>query len=107
MRSISATVPRLLAALAALVSASACELSVPPRAPTVSLRVRGGPPNATVTIDDEYVGPLEVVQVRGVALPIGKHRVSVEAPGYLPVDKIVEAKDELVRLDVQLVPIPD
>jgi hypothetical protein len=35
--------------------------------------------------------------------------VSVEAPGHLPWDKVVEAREGAgpVRLDVKLVPIPD
>jgi hypothetical protein len=85
-----------------------CEFNFPhPRTPTVSLRIEGSPPEATVTIDDEYVGPLNVVMARGVALPVGSHRISVEAQGYFPWDKIVEAKSQLVRLDVRLLPIPD
>jgi hypothetical protein len=94
------------AALVFLVSG--CEVSLPhAKTPTVSLRMQGAPPEASVTIDDEYVGPLSVVMARGVALPVGSHRISVEEEGYFPWDKIVEAKKELVRLDVRLVPIPD
>ena len=74
---------------------------------TISLRMQGGPPNATVTIDDERVGPLAVVAAHGVALPPGRHRVTVEAPGYLPYDHLVEATSAPVRLEVALVPIPD
>jgi hypothetical protein len=101
---------RLACALAAVlpVVLGACEVSLPhARAPTVSLRMLGSPPEATVTIDDEYVGPLQVVAARGVALPVGSHRISVEAEGYFPWDKIVEAKKELIRLEVHLLPIPD
>ena len=82
----------------------------PPAAPmTVSMKIEGGPSNASVTVDDIFVGTLDVVSRRGVALPPGTHRVSVEAPGHLPWDKLVEAKegDQPVHLDVQLVPIPD
>ncbi len=97
----------LLSALG-LSTASSCELSLPrPRQPTVSLRMQGSPPEASVTIDDEYVGPLNVVMARGVALPPGQHRISVEAPGYFPVDRIVEARDQPVRIDVRLQPVPD
>lgn len=73
------------------------------------MRLVGSPPNASVTIDDQFVGTLEVVVRRGVALPPGKHRVSVEAAGYLPWDQIVEAKEGAgpVRLDVRLVRVPD
>ncbi|WP_146653274.1 PEGA domain-containing protein [Labilithrix luteola] len=77
--------------------------------PTVSMRVTGGPDNATVTVDDQFVGSLAVVAARGVALPVGVHHVTVEAAGFLPWDKTVEAKqgEGPVRLDVKLVPIPD
>ena len=82
----------------------------PAREPkTVSLRMVGSPPNASVTVDDQFVGSLAVVQARGVALPPGQHRVSVEAAGFFPHDQIVEAKegDAPIRLDVKLTPVPD
>ena len=73
------------------------------------MRMVGSPPNATVTIDDIFVGPLDFVSARGVALPPGAHRVSVEAPGYLPWDRMIEAKEGAgpIRLDVRLVAVPD
>ncbi|HEY8077386.1 MAG TPA: PEGA domain-containing protein [Labilithrix sp.] len=76
---------------------------------TVSMRMGGTPPNASVTIDDQFVGTLELVSARGVALPAGTHHVTVEAAGYLPWDKVVEAHegDAPMRLDVKLVPVPD
>ncbi len=87
--------------------ASACGPAAVPK--TVSMRMAGGPSNASVTVDDIFVGTLDVVSRRGVALPPGKHRVSVEAPGHLPWDKIIEAKEgeTLLKLDVKLVPVPD
>ena len=99
-----------LAAALAIALASGTAACGPPAAPkTVSLRMAGGPPNASVTVDDQFVGSLEIVARRGVALPPGRHRVTVEAQGHLPWDKLVEAKegDPPLRLDVQLVPIPD
>ena len=47
------------------------------------------------------------VQARGVALPPGRHRITVERSGYFPWDAVVEAKDEPVSLQVTLVPVPD
>ena len=97
-------------AAVALLVALAGQACGPPAAPkTVSMRMAGGPPNASVTVDDTFVGTLDVVSRRGVALPPGTHRVSVEAPGHLPWDKIIEAKEGQapVRLDVKLVAIPD
>jgi hypothetical protein len=95
-------------ACVALAGLAGCQVSLPhSRLPTVSMRMQGTPPDATVTIDDQYVGPLAVVAVRGVALPVGAHRISVEAQGYFPWDRIVEAKDKPVMLAVTLVAIPD
>lgn len=87
----------------------ACEPAQAPAKVTVSLRLEGNPGDATVVIDDEDVGPLAFVQTRGVALPPGKHHISVTAPGYLPWDKAVEPKpgDPLIRFEVALVPVPD
>lgn len=82
----------------------------PPKEPkTISMRMVGSPPSASVTIDDIFVGRLDTVSARGVALPIGTHRVSVEAPGYLPWDKVIEAKEGQgpLRLDVRLAATPD
>jgi hypothetical protein len=96
--------------LAAVLGATALVACGPPAAPkTVSMRMAGGPANASVTVDDIFVGTLDVVSRRGVALPPGTHRVSVEAPGHLPWDKVVVAKEgeAAVRLDVKLVPVPD
>ncbi len=78
-------------------------------AKTVSMRMVGSPPNASVTIDDQFVGTLEIVSARGVAVPPGQHRVTVEAAGYLPWDKIIEAKEggAPLRLDVRLTPVPE
>jgi PEGA domain len=97
----------------ARLAALACVLAAcgPPGAVrTVSLRVAGaGPRNASVTVDDQFVGTLEFVQARGVALPPGVHHVTIEAPGYLPFDKAIEARegDPPIRLDVKLVAVPD
>jgi hypothetical protein len=76
---------------------------------TVSLRMSGTPVDARVTVDDQIVGSLDMVQARGVALPPGNHRISVEAPGYFPFDTIVEAKEgeKMVHVEAKLVRVPD
>lgn len=76
---------------------------------TTSLRVQGAPPDASVTIDDKYVGAFAYVQRRGVAMPPGKHRVTIEKQGYFPWDKLVEARDgdPPMELNVTLTKIPD
>ena len=82
-------------------------ISAAPR--TTSLRVAGAPLDATVTIDDRYLGAFAYVVKRGVALPPGKHRITVEKTGFFPWDRLVEVHegDPLIRLDVALVRIPD
>ena len=62
---------------------------------------------AAVTIDDQYIGTFAYVAAHGVAMPPGKHRVTVEKPGYFPWDRLVEARGPLVRLDVALVRVPE
>jgi hypothetical protein len=76
---------------------------------TVSLRLSGNVPDAVVTIDDQHLGSVKYVGRRGVALPPGTHRITVEKAGYFPFDKLVEAKagDEAVDVKVVLEPIPD
>ncbi len=77
---------------------------------TVPIRIAGTPPDATVTIDDQRIGSLALVQARGMRIAPGRHRVTIESAGYLPYDAVIEARgerDEVVRLDVKLVPIPD
>jgi len=97
--------------LAALVATAplACVGPEIPRPPTVSLRMAGGPPEATVIIDEEAVGTLDLVAARGVALPPGVHHVTVRANGYFPWDREVEATagSPPIHLDVALTPVPD
>lgn len=93
--------------LGALLAVSALAAGCGAALETVSLRVKGNVPDAAVTIDDQYLGSLAFVSKRGVAMPPGKHRVTVEKPGYFPWDRVVEATEQPVHLDVQLVPIPD
>ena len=92
--------------LAPLLLLAGCQLQAyPPR--TVSLRVKGDVADAEVTIDDIAIGALAYVAAHGVALPPGKHRVTVEKAGYFPWDAVVEAKDDPIDLQIHLDPIPD
>jgi len=96
-------------ALVLALGLSACAPAKGASRETVSLRLQGNLPDATVVIDDQNLGSLAFVQSRGVALPIGVHRISVTAPGYFPWDRAVEAKHggPIIRLDVALTPVPD
>jgi hypothetical protein len=88
---------------------SACAPAQAPTVKTVSLRMQGTPPEASVVIDEELVGQLDFVQAHGVALPPGLHHVTVKAGGYFPMDREVEAKpgSPPIRLEVALTAVPD
>ena len=93
-----------LGALALLVAG--CGPAAPAR--TVSLRMSGETADASVTVDDQHLGALAFVAKRGVALPPGQHRITVEKPGYFPWDRLVEAQgSEPIHLEVHLIKIPD
>ena len=79
------------------------------KAPTVSMRLAGDPPQARVVVDEQYIGSLALVASRGVALPVGSHRITVEAPGFFPLDQLVSVAegDAPVKLDVHLLRVPD
>jgi hypothetical protein len=95
-------------ALLLILSLTSCEPGVGRPAVSLSLaREAKSPRDAAVLIDEEYIGPLGYVAARGVRLPIGKHRITVEKPGYFPWDRLVEADRDAIHLDIQLEPIPD
>ena len=93
--------------LASVLTLTACAGAPPPPAKTVSFRMTGHPDTATVTIDDHPIGPMGVIARRGIALPAGQHRISVEAPGYLPWDRIISAEDRPIAIEVNLTAIPE
>ena len=94
---------------AVLLSLGAAACMPQPRA-AVSLHVKRHPrtpPDAFVTIDEQFIGPLAYVAAHGVRLPLGTHRITVEHTGYFPYDATVVADDNPIYLDIQLKPIPD
>jgi PEGA domain len=65
------------------------------------------PRDASVTIDEQYIGPLAYVAAHGVRLPTGEHRITIEREGYFPYDVAVVAGRDSIRLNVRLIRIPD
>jgi hypothetical protein len=95
----------LAAILIALVSGCGPALT-----PAVSLKIQRTPEtprDASVMIDEEYIGPLGIVAARGVRVPIGEHRISIEKTGYFPYDQLIVSDREDILLKVKLEPIPD
>jgi hypothetical protein len=97
---------RLLSSTALALLLTGCVLGTPQ---TTSLRVAGAAADASVTVDDRYLGVFGYVQAHGVAMPPGKHRITVEKTGFFPWDKVlvVHEGDPPVQLEVALVQIPD
>jgi hypothetical protein len=96
-------------ALFFVLSLTSCQVlgREPQTAPLSLERGAKSPRDAAVTIDEEYIGPLGYVAARGVKLPAGKHRITIEKPGYFPWDRLVEAGTDPIHFDVELEPIPD
>ncbi len=70
-------------------------------------RAKTTPRDASVYIDEEFIGPLYYVAAHGIRLPTGKHRISIARDGYFSWDRIVEADRQPIVLEVELVPVPD
>jgi hypothetical protein len=88
----------------------ACPGCGPPLYPAVSMSIayaKPTPADATVTIDEQYIGPLGYVAAHGVRLREGEHRISVTKAGYFPWDRLIKAAGDPIRLEVTLEPIPD
>lgn len=104
------SVIRVLAIAVALAatSAAACTSGVGRAAVSLGFDAPSRTPrDASVYIDEEYIGPLGYVAAHGVRLPVGEHRITVQRSGYFPWDRLVTADREPIRLKVELVPIPD
>jgi hypothetical protein len=95
----------LLPVVGAAFGPAACS---PQRAVSLKVAVSPQTPNdASVTIDEQFVGLLGYVAARGVRLPAGEHRITVEREGYFPWDRIVVSDRQEIHLEVVLVRIPD
>lgn len=97
------------ALFAILLGTAAVACGPQPRA-AVSLSVAYAnktPADASVSIDEQYIGPLGYVAAHGVRLPEGQHRISVTKTGFFPWDRLVTAGTEPLKLEVTLEPIPD
>jgi hypothetical protein len=96
----------------ALISGSLCLLmlgcaSVPrPRQRPAELKTIVEPNTASVQIDEKFAGAARVLAVRPAKVPPGKHRVTVEAPGYFPHDAEVELAPGVTTVELKLRPVP-
>ncbi len=76
----------------------------------VSMTVKPGeqtPADALVYIDGQYIGSLAAVAARGVRVPEGEHRLTVEKNGYFPYDTIIVSDLDPIALKVELLRLPE
>ncbi len=71
------------------------------------LRFKAAHDEATVTIDDRYVGPLKRLR-GGVRLPSGSHTITIDEDGHFPQDLVVEVPEGgTITVQVELTAVPD
>lgn len=98
----------VLAGLLALGAALGCATMGLKSAVHLSLeREKDTPRRALVYIDEQFIGTLDYVAAKGVRLPEGKHRISVQKNGYYPFDALVESDRYPIHLRVALLRLPD
>ena len=97
---------RSLALLSAVALALACGGAQKPRAQPSALRTIVEPTNATVQVDEQFVGSARVLSKRPALLKPGRRRVTIEAPGYFPHDLEVQIAPGITTVEVKLRPIP-
>jgi hypothetical protein len=93
-------------ALPLALSIVGCGAAQRPELPRAQLRTVVEPPEAAVQVDERFVGAARVLDKRPARLPEGKHRVTIEAPGYFPHDLEVALPAGVTTLEVKLRAIP-
>ncbi|MDB4985867.1 MAG: hypothetical protein JWN04_1045 [Myxococcaceae bacterium] len=80
----------------------ACAATPRPDPKTAGLRTVVEPASAIVQVDEHFVGAARVLDKRPAPLLPGKHRVTVEAPGYFPHDLEVDLAPGVTTVDLKL-----
>ena len=79
-----------------------CAARQHPNTKTAGLRTVVEPPGAIVQVDEHFVGAARVLDKRPAPLEPGKHRVTVEAPGYFPHDLEVDLAPGVTTVNLKL-----
>lgn len=96
---------RALALLIGLLLASCGARQTPP--PRVAeLRTLVEPSTARVQVDEQFVGAARVLAQRPARLSLGRHRITIEAPGYFPHDLELDLAAGVTKVEVKLRAIP-
>ncbi len=76
------------------------------RPPPASLRVTAVPETARVFIDERFAASARVMDVHAQELRPGRHRLTVEAPGYFPHDLMLDLPSGETHVEIELRPVP-
>ncbi len=95
---------RLLSVLA--LSLLGCAGAQRPRSRPAELRTIVEPPTASVHIDEHFAGAARVLAMRPEPVKPGKHRITVEAPGYFPHDAELELAPGVTTVNLKLRAVP-
>jgi hypothetical protein len=95
-----------LCSLCLCVALVACGGAHKPKGRPAELRALVEPPTAIIQVDEKFVGSARVLDKRPAPLAPGKHRVTVEAPGYFPHDVEVELVPGVTTLQLKLRALP-
>jgi hypothetical protein len=78
----------------------------PPPPPTGGVRLEGGPPEATVVVNERVQGTVGQLSQIPLQLRPGAYRLEVTADGYFPWYGEIEIGDVLQTVQVELRPVP-
>ncbi|HEX5658682.1 MAG TPA: PEGA domain-containing protein [Polyangiales bacterium] len=95
-----------MAKLLALFLLCGCAGAQLPRSRPAELRTIVEPPTAAVQIDERFAGAARVLAMRPASVKPGKHRITVEAPGYFPHDAELELVPGVTTVNLKLRPVP-
>jgi hypothetical protein len=95
------------AALAlSVLSLVACGSRQQPRERPAELRVVAVPAEAVVQVDERFVGGARTLARKPAQVKPGKHRVTIEAPGYFPHDFELDLPVGVTSVEIKLRPVP-
>ena len=84
-----------------------CGAAQRPEEPRGTVRFKGEPKDAELTVNETHLGPIGMFEESGVRLRPGKQRVEVAKEGYFTAYRLVDVEaDKLVEMEIHLREIP-
>jgi hypothetical protein len=79
----------------------------PPTQPLGTVRFKGEPKDAELSVNEKYLGPIHMFEEKGVLLKPGPQRIVVSKNGFFTEYRIVEVKENtLTTVEINLREIP-